>query len=341
MPLTTAQSSRYQSILNPGSSAQAVRLTSDHVRALIYIAARDTGVDGLPQPAAKVPGLFDDEFDLAFTFPGPDPRELFELALSLNAELETYVACLATIHKFRLKYRQVLSTQPFATMDQVGPRALLQYKQLENRSLAALLVWRKWLYDLDNRAAQDTGYLFEPVISAALGGASFGARNSPVRRLNDPSKGRQIDCVIDDRAYEIKIRVTIAASGQGRWREELTFPAEAKAAGFVPVLVVLDPTDNPKLAELVSAYRAAGGEHYLGEDAWAHLRATASAEMAIFLDEYIHAPLDAVVDSLSDSEPLPNLQLTDLTTSVRFEVGEDSWSVPRNAQRGVQEADED
>lgn len=340
MSLTTAQSSRYQAILNPGTSAQAVRLTPDHVRALIYIAARDTNVSGLPEPASPVPDLFDDEFDLAFVFPGPDPRELFELALALNEELETYVACLATIHKFRLKYRQVLSSQAFATMDQVGPRALLQFNQLENRSLAALLVWRKWLYDLDNRAAQDTGYLFEPVISAALGGASFGARNSPVRRLNDPSKGRQIDCVIDDRAYEIKIRVTIAASGQGRWSEELTFPAEAQAAGFVPVLVVLDPTDNPKLAELVRAYRAAGGEHYLGEEAWAHLRATASAEMAIFLERYIHTPLDAVVDSLSDSEPLPDLQLTDLVNRVRFEVGEDSWEVPRNAQRGTAEGGE-
>jgi type-2 restriction enzyme apaLI len=336
LPLTTAQSSKYQAILNPGSSAQAVRLTPDHVRALIYIAARDTSVGGLPEPASPVPDLFDDHFDLAFVFPGPDPRGLFELALTLNEELETYVACLATIHKFRLKYRQVLSTQPFATMDQVGPRALLQFRQLENRSLAALLVWRKWLYDIDNRAAQDTGYLFEPVISAALGGASFGARNSPVRRLNDPSKGRQIDCVIDDRAYEIKIRVTIAASGQGRWHEELTFPNEAKAAGFVPVLVVLDPTDNPKLAELVRAYRAAGGECYLGDAAWEHLRATASPEMGIFLERYIHAPLDAVVDALSDDELLPELHLTDLMDRVKFEVGDDSWEIPRNAQRGTE-----
>lgn len=336
MSLTTAQSSRYQAILNPGSSAQAVRLTPDHVRALIYIAARDTNVSGLPEPLSPVPDLFDDEFDLAFAFPGPDPRRLFELALALNEELETYVSCLATIQKFRLKFRQVLSTQPFATMDQIGPRALLQFQQLENRSLAALLVWRKWLYDIDNRAAQDTGYLFEPVISAALGGASFGARNSPVRRLNDPSKGRQIDCVIDDRAYEIKIRVTIAASGQGRWGEELTFPAEAKAAGFVPVLVVLDPTDNPKLGELVRAYRAADGECYLGDDAWEHLRATASAEMAIFLERYIHAPLDAVVASLSDTGPLPELHLTDLMDRVKFEVGDDSWEVPRTVQRGTE-----
>ena len=34
--------------------------------------------------------------------------------------------------------------------------------------------------------------------------------------------------------------MTIAASGQGRWKEELDFPADCKASGYVPVLVVLD-----------------------------------------------------------------------------------------------------
>lgn len=335
MKLTTAQSSAYQRILNPGSSAQAVRLTQDHVRALIYIAARDLDLEGLPSPSRLVPDLFDDAFSVGFALPGEDARDLFARALAVNPEMETYVACLATLHKTRLKYRQVLSTQPFATMDQVGPRALLQYKQLSNRALAALLVWRKWLFDIDNRAAQDTGYLFEPVISSALGGVSFGPRNSPIRRSLDPSKGRQVDCILGTLAYEIKIRVTIAASGQGRWAEELSFPAEARAAGFTPILVVLDPTDNPKLAELVRAFQAAGGQAHLGEAAWDHLKETSSPEMAVFLENYIHRPLDAVVGSLGDDEPLPALRLGDNTTSVEFQVGEDSWRVERWATRGV------
>jgi len=50
--------------------------------------------------------------------------------------------------------------------------------------------------------------------------------------------------------YEFKIRVTIAASGQGRWAEELSFPEDARAAGFDPMLVVFDSTDNEKLAQL-------------------------------------------------------------------------------------------
>ena len=341
MHLTTAQSTTYQRILDPGSSAQAVRLSQDHVRALIHIAARDLRLQGLPQPSGAVPDLFDNAFTSEFRLPGGDARELFAHALSLNPEMETYVACLSTLHKTRLKYRQVLSSQPFATMDQVGPRALLQYQQLSNRSLAALLVWRKWLFDLDNRAAQDTGYLFEPVISAALGGVSYGPRSSPIRRSQDRAKGRQVDCILGDLAYEIKIRVTIAASGQGRWGEELSFPAEAQTAGFTPVLVVLDPTDNPKLVELVRAFEAAKGKAYLGDAAWEHLKATTTPEMAIFLENYIHNPLDSVVGSLQDDEPLPELRLSERRSSVRFQVGDDSWQVERRVARGAGVADMD
>lgn len=335
MPLSSAQSTALQKIRHPGSSNQAIRLTDDHIRALIYIAARDIGLRGLPEPLRNIPELFDDELSIGFALAGADPRGLFGLALKFNPELETYIGCLASIHKARLKYRNVLSSQPFPTMDQVGPRALLQFNQLEERSLAALLVWRKWLYDLDNRAAQDTGYLFEPVISAALGGVSFGAKNSPIRRGEDASKGRQIDCMIDNRAYEIKIRVTIAASGQGRWKEELIFPQEAKESGFTPVLVVLDPTNNPKLDELVRAYERAGGEAYLGESAWQHLRETASEEMGIFLEKYVHTPLDAVVDSFGDAETLPDLHLSDHVTEVAFRIGDESWEVLRTAHRGA------
>lgn len=58
--------------------------------------------------------------------------------------------------------------------------------------------------------------LFEPILAAALGGVPFPAKKSPVKRAEDPTKGRQVDCVVDRDAYEFKIRVTIAASGQGR-----------------------------------------------------------------------------------------------------------------------------
>lgn len=331
MALGTSQSTAYQKILSMGSSQQAVSVTESAVRALIYIAARDLGIlKSLPKPDGEIPELFDDEFVADFTLPGLDSKELYEKALGVDAEMQTYISCLASLHRYRLKYREVLASQPFATMDQVGPRALLQFNQLAPSPLSALLVWRKWFYDIDNRAAQDTGYLFEPVIAAAIGGAPVSASKSPVKRAGDKSKGRQIDCLKDDVAYEIKIRITIAASGQGRWKEELTFPAEARACNIKPVLIVLDPTPNVKLTEVSDAYLAAGGEVHIGDDAWRHLKAEGSPEMAIFLDKYIREPIEQIFNARQENEPLPTFQAIDRTSSIEFKVGSDKWSVPRN-----------
>ena len=55
-------------------------------------------------------------------------------------------------------------------MNQVGPRSLLEFGGLQDSLLASWIVWRKWIYDIDNRAAQETGYLFEPVLASCLGG---------------------------------------------------------------------------------------------------------------------------------------------------------------------------
>jgi hypothetical protein len=330
LALTSAQSTAYQRLLHPGTSGQAIRLTPDAVRALIYIAARDLEIAGsLVAPAGDVPELFDDVFVDRFVLAGLEPLALYEAALTIEPELQTYVGCLGAIHKARLKYREVLRTQPFATMDQVGARALLQFKQLDAAPLAALLVWRKWFYDIDNRAAQDTGYLFEPVIAAAVGGIPVSASASPVRRAGDRSKGRQIDCLLRDRAYEIKIRITIAASGQGRWSEELSFPGEARTNGLTPVLIVLDPTPNPKLAEVERAYVAAGGEVYVGEAAWKHLKSTAQPPMAVFIEKYIREPIEMIFSAHQDTDSLPSFQVSDLKDEIEFRVGGDSWSVPR------------
>ena len=81
-----------------------------------------------------------------------------------------------------------------------------------------------------------------------------------MKRTRDAAKGRQVDCIRGNRAYEFKIRVTIAASGQGRWSEELEFPIDCRGSGYLPVLVVLDPTTNPKLTELTRAFKENDGE---------------------------------------------------------------------------------
>ena len=182
-------------------------------------------------------------------------------------------------------------------MNQIGPRSLLEFGGVHHELLAAWLVWRKWIFDVDNRAAQETGYLFEPVLASCLGGEAVGSRNSPVKRLNEQGQptdeGRQIDCYdgANQLAYEFKLRVTIAASGQGRFGEELSFPVECRAAGLTPVLVVLDPTPSPRLAELIAKFTANGGRYYVGADAWAHMDAKAGRTMAVFLERYIRPPL--------------------------------------------------
>jgi len=75
-----------------------------------------------------------------------------------------FIENLSALHRRRVKYRRILSTQPLPNMDQIGPRVLLEYGGCDITLLANWMLWRKWIYDIDNRSAQETGYLFEPLI---------------------------------------------------------------------------------------------------------------------------------------------------------------------------------
>jgi hypothetical protein len=214
-----------------------------------------------------------------------------------EADVRLYFENLCALHKRRPKYQRILSSQPKPTMNQIGPRSLLEFGAVNEGLLASWLVWRKWIFDVDNRAAQETGYLFEPVLASCLGGEAVASKNSPVKRLNERGEsigdGRQIDCYDGENqlAYEFKLRVTIAASGQGRFAEEISFPREARASGLTPVLIVLDPTPSPRLDELIAAFRTNAGKWYVGADAWAHMDSKAGKTMAVFLERYIRPPL--------------------------------------------------
>jgi len=211
----------------------------------------------------------------------------------------TYLRCLSELHKRRKKYAKILAAQPLPTMVQVSPRSLIEYGHVATEALASWLTWRKFFYDLDNRSAQETGYLFEPILAAAIGGEPKGSRAKVVRRTDDPTKGRQVDCwkMVPGQpplAYEFKLRVTIAASGQGRIGEEHQFAVDCKTSGAIPVLVILDPTPNPTMAGLKAVYEENGGRAYIGEEAWAHLEQEAGAVMARFIENYVRVPLAEV-----------------------------------------------
>ncbi len=260
-------------------------------------------------------------------------QEALAHAVERENDFAMYFENLTSLHKRRLKFQNILRYQPKPTMDQVGPRGLLEYGICDNDLLNSWLIWRKWIFDIDNRSGQETGYLFEPVLAGCIGGIAVGASGSPVRRVdaegNPGEKGRQIDCYIgaENLAYEFKIRVTIAASGQGRWGEELSFPHECRAAGITPILLVLDPTPAARLTDLSQAFLKNGGRVYVGEAAWAHLEEKAGRIMSHFIDNYIKPPLEAI--NTFDTTTLSSIRLSWTEAGIRIEGENASYTVDR------------
>lgn len=308
MSLTKEQKQALTKLRTNGGSTLGVGLDNERLFYLLSVVARDLGVsDHFPELPDSVPELYDRVSSDTLVVTDVDSfQPLYERLLEIEPEASTYFFCLGSLLKARLKYERILEAQPIPTVEQVGPRALLQLGSLSMEALASLLFWRKWIYDIDNRAAQETGYLFEPILAQAMGGVPFGAGRSPVKRGGTGS-GRQVDCIVEEderkRAYELKLRVTIAASGQGRWGEELAFPEDCKASGFTPVLVVFDETPNPKLEELSNKFVAEGGESYVGSEAWTHLEEQAGDVMSRFIEEYVRAPIAELLEEASEDLP--------------------------------------
>ena len=331
MGLTQAQRAIVTRAQSLGSGGQAVAINDEACAYLVGVIVRDLGLQArFPELPKTLPEFFGSSAPSRLELPDVPFLEMFERLVSVDANSDIYFACLAALHKARLKYERILETQSVPTIDQVGPRGLLQFGGMDASALAGFLLWRKWVFDIDNRAGQETGYLFEPIIAAAVGGVPVSARRSPIKRRNAPTKGRQVDCLREKWAYEIKLRVTIAASGQGRWREELEFPEDCRDSGYVPVLVVLDPTPNAKLSELSEAFVGAGGEVHVGRDAWEHLGALAGPTMARFLEKYVHDPLA----QLLQEEPveLPDLLLSMSPNQLTVGVGDERFSIVRGSQ---------
>lgn len=328
MYLTKLQRTIWEKARAFGAGDQAVGLTDGACAYLVGRIACDLGIqEHFPEIPQRLPPFFESDDLDALVIEGVDAIAMFERLVQLNYDADMYFACLATLHKARLKYETILETQPIPTLEQVGPRGLLQFGKLNPSALVGLLFWRKWFYDIDNRAGQETGYLFEPVIAYAVGGTPVPARKSPVKRHRDSRKGRQVDCLLGTKAYELKIRVTIAASGQGRWREELDFPIDCKKSGYTPVLVVLDSTPNPKLEELEQAFLEQKGEVYKGASAWGHLDNLAGPTMSLFLENYVRGPIDRLIEEAP--KMLPELGVTMSDSNIQIRIGEETLRISR------------
>lgn len=265
-------------------------------------------------------------------------------AVSKIDDFDTFFECLCELHKRRRKYEAILSSQPFPTMLQVSPRSLLEFGIVSTPALASWLSWRKWFYDIDNRSAQETGYLFEPILASALGGTPYGAKTSPVKRISDNRKGRQVDCIVGRDAYEFKLRVTIAASGQGRFGEELDFAKDCQGSGYTPILLVLDPTPNDRLSDLISEYKKYGGRAYIGDDAWKHLEAEAGDTMGAFIENYVRKPISEI-DGFSQELLNFSANIDDKLSEISLRLEKDdkcfNWKITRNPSESIVEEDDE
>ncbi len=324
-----------------GNSELAVSLTDEACCYLAAVIVSDLRLHNkFKDVPRKIAPFFSDDPEL-LKISGLDFWNLMERLAAEDRDTVMYFCCLAALHKARLKYQQILRRQPVPTMDQVGPRGLLQFGTMTAKAVTGFMLWRKWMFDIDNRAGQETGYLFEPIIANAIGGVPYSAKKSPVRRQRDPKKGRQVDCVVDRLAYEIKMRVTIAASGQGRWGEELEFPVDARASGYKPVLVVFDPTENEKLTQLAAAFRAQKGAVYIGAAAWDHLDAAAGSTMAKFLEGYVRTPSQALLREVPDETgTLPLLTVEMGESTLRIRLADEEYSIPRDTEGAVDDQSE-
>lgn len=272
-----------------------------------------------------------------FTRDETRPFDFGSFFLTCRKEVENFrviFRCITKLHRHRRKYEVILRTQPLPTMEQVARRGLLEYGIVPVEALASWLTWRKWVYDIDNRSAQETGYLFEPMLTESLGGRSVSAKASPVKRAEDSSKGRQVDCIVEvggeKIAYEFKDRITIAASGQGRFSEELAFPRDCAASGFTPVLMVMDPTPNPKLTAITKAFQDAGGRVFLGDEVWIHLSELSGVEIATFVKRYIKDPIESIAVRERQLLDLGLRYRTDVSgDSVEITIGTHTWVIPR------------
>ncbi|WP_322513322.1 hypothetical protein [Chloroflexus sp.] len=272
MALTQAQKALISRVRAISGGTLGVELSDAICSFLTATIIRDLGLlDRFSELASVSFPEFFSEPDLErLTLPDIAFIPLFERLVAIVPDADTYFACLATLHKSRLKYVRIISHQP-----------------------------------------QETGYLFEPIIANAIGGVSLSAAKSPIRRHRDPARGRQVDCIRDKLAYEIKMRVTIAASGQGRWQEELDFPVDCRVSGYTPVLVVFDPTPSSRLEDLANAFRREQGEVYIGEEAWRHLMQVAGDTMSRFIEKYVRLPIQQVLNDASIQLPKITFAMTE------------------------------
>ena len=127
MVLTQAHRTLVERTKSVGAAKEAEPLSDGDCIYLLSVIGSDLGLLGeFPEfAAAPIPEFFGVDLKHRPSPPG-DFWELFERLLAKDANSDTFFSCLGALYKARLKYSNILSRQPLPTMEQVGPRGLLQ-----------------------------------------------------------------------------------------------------------------------------------------------------------------------------------------------------------------------
>ena len=133
--------------------------------------------------------------------------------------------------------------------------------------------------------------------------------------------------------------MTIAASGQGRWQEELDFPIDCRKSRFKPVLVCMDGTRNPKLDALTAAFLAQKGEVYIGNDAWTHLESLAGETMSAFLERYVRGPIQSLLRE--GEKPLRDFTARIVSNGMEIDLGSETLRIARQSNSTSAEPGDD
>lgn len=167
MALSQAQKSLVLKARALGSGPERITLDREVCSYLVGVIASDLDLlSEFPEFGGCLPAFFSDQPIESLRTDGTDFDTVVDRLFALDSDADSYFFCLASIHKRRLKFARIQNTQRLPRVEEVGPRGLLQFGSLSPTALTALMVWRKWLYDIDNlsrlcrhvtRAAGQTG----------------------------------------------------------------------------------------------------------------------------------------------------------------------------------------
>ncbi|MBX3414887.1 MAG: hypothetical protein KF708_19540, partial [Pirellulales bacterium] len=113
MGLTKLQMAILEKVRSLGSSGQAVELTDDICVYLIARIVADLDLQKhFPELPKQLPEFFSNQSLENLKIAGLDCTTFFERLVTVRDDADTYFYCLASLHKARLKYERILSTQP-------------------------------------------------------------------------------------------------------------------------------------------------------------------------------------------------------------------------------------